>query len=120
MYSLVELPPKLPPETVKALRNTRIQGVPINLRPDTGGGFSRDGGRGPDRDRDRGKDRDRGASGKRGHHKDGTSDWSSGSGKSDWSSGSGSSAGERAGRGGKAPWSKDGKPDKKSFKNKKH
>ena len=123
-FSLVELPPKLPPETVKALRNTRIQGVPINLRPDTGGGFSRDGGRGPDRerdrDRDRGKDRDRGASGKRGHHKDGKSDWSSGSGKSDWSSGSGAGTGERAGRGGKAPWSKDGKPDKKSFKNKKH
>ena len=29
----MELPPKLPDETVKALRNTRIQGVPINLRP---------------------------------------------------------------------------------------
>ncbi|MCV7192132.1 DEAD/DEAH box helicase [Mycolicibacterium brumae] len=36
-FSLVELPPKLPAETMKALSHTKIQGVPINLRLDTGG-----------------------------------------------------------------------------------
>jgi ATP-dependent RNA helicase DeaD len=35
-FSLVELPPKLPRETLKALEKTRIQGVPINLRLDRG------------------------------------------------------------------------------------
>jgi ATP-dependent RNA helicase DeaD len=35
-YSLVELPPKLPRETLKALERTRISGVLINLRPDAG------------------------------------------------------------------------------------
>jgi ATP-dependent RNA helicase DeaD len=47
-FSLVELPPELPRETLKALKNTRIQGQFINLRPDRGpgggGGFkSKDG-----------------------------------------------------------------------------
>ena len=37
-FSLVELPPELPRETVKALERTRIQGVPINLRLDRGPG----------------------------------------------------------------------------------
>lgn len=35
-YSLVELPAKLPPKTLKALENTRIQGQLINLQPDRG------------------------------------------------------------------------------------
>jgi ATP-dependent RNA helicase DeaD len=35
-YSLVELPPKLSHDTVKALEKTRIQGMPINLRLDRG------------------------------------------------------------------------------------
>jgi ATP-dependent RNA helicase DeaD len=35
-FSLVELPAKLPRETVKALERTRISGVLINLRPDRG------------------------------------------------------------------------------------
>ncbi len=35
-FSLVELPPKLSRETVKALEKTRIQGIPINLRLDRG------------------------------------------------------------------------------------
>jgi ATP-dependent RNA helicase DeaD len=33
-HSLVELPAKLPRETVKALERTRIQGILINLQPD--------------------------------------------------------------------------------------
>jgi ATP-dependent RNA helicase DeaD len=33
-YSLVELPAKLPRKTIKALENTRISGVKINLQPD--------------------------------------------------------------------------------------
>jgi ATP-dependent RNA helicase DeaD len=33
-HSLVELPAKLPRETLKALERTRISGVPIDLRPD--------------------------------------------------------------------------------------
>ena len=35
-FSLVELPPNLPPEALKALERTRIQGMPINLRLDHG------------------------------------------------------------------------------------
>lgn len=35
-YSLVELPEKLPKKTLKALENTRISGVLINLQPDRG------------------------------------------------------------------------------------
>ncbi|MGV0835909.1 DEAD/DEAH box helicase [Mycolicibacterium thermoresistibile] len=37
-YSLVELPAKLPKKTLKALENTRISGVLIDLRPDRGPG----------------------------------------------------------------------------------
>jgi ATP-dependent RNA helicase DeaD len=36
--SLVELPEKLPPETLKALEKTRIQGVLINLQPERAAG----------------------------------------------------------------------------------
>jgi len=35
-FSLVELPAKLPRETLKALERTRISGVLINLQPDSG------------------------------------------------------------------------------------
>ena len=35
-FSLVELPPQLPRETLRALEKTRIQGVPINLQLDRG------------------------------------------------------------------------------------
>ena len=35
-FSLVELPPQLSRETLKALEHTRIQGMPINLRLDRG------------------------------------------------------------------------------------
>jgi ATP-dependent RNA helicase DeaD len=35
-FSLVELPAKLPRETLKALEKTRISGVLINLKPDRG------------------------------------------------------------------------------------
>jgi ATP-dependent RNA helicase DeaD len=35
-HSLVELPAKLPKQTLKALENTRISGVRINLQPDRG------------------------------------------------------------------------------------
>ncbi|MGE2732384.1 DEAD/DEAH box helicase [Mycolicibacterium vaccae] len=35
-YSLVELPAKLSPKTLKALENTKIQGQLINLQPDRG------------------------------------------------------------------------------------
>jgi ATP-dependent RNA helicase DeaD len=35
-FSLVELPAKLPRQTLKALENTRISGVKINLQPDRG------------------------------------------------------------------------------------
>ncbi len=41
-FSLVELPPQLSRETLKALERTRIQGMPINLRLDRGQG-ARDG-----------------------------------------------------------------------------
>lgn len=44
-FSLVELPAKLPPEALKALAKTRIQGVLINLQPDHGPA-RRDGGPG--------------------------------------------------------------------------
>ena len=37
-HSLVELPAKLSPKTIKALEHTRIQGVLIELRPDRPGG----------------------------------------------------------------------------------
>lgn len=37
-YSLVELPAKLPKKTFKALENTRISGILIDLRPDRGPG----------------------------------------------------------------------------------
>jgi ATP-dependent RNA helicase DeaD len=37
-FSLVELPAKLPRETLKKLERTRISGVLINLQPDRGGG----------------------------------------------------------------------------------
>jgi ATP-dependent RNA helicase DeaD len=37
-FSLVELPAKLSPETLKALERTRISGVLINLQPDRGPG----------------------------------------------------------------------------------
>ena len=41
-FSLVELPAKLPRETLKALERTRISGVLINLQPDrTPGGKPR-------------------------------------------------------------------------------
>jgi ATP-dependent RNA helicase DeaD len=36
-HSLVELPAKLPRQTLKALEKTRIQGNLINLQPDRGG-----------------------------------------------------------------------------------
>jgi ATP-dependent RNA helicase DeaD len=42
-FSLVELPAKLPKKTLKALENTRISGVKINLQPD----FKPDRSRGP-------------------------------------------------------------------------
>ncbi|BBZ03275.1 ATP-dependent RNA helicase DeaD [Mycolicibacterium chitae] len=42
-FSLVELPPELPPEALKALAKTRIQGQLINLQLDRGPG-ARDGG----------------------------------------------------------------------------
>ncbi|HEX5144510.1 MAG TPA: DEAD/DEAH box helicase [Mycobacterium sp.] len=64
-YSLVELPPNLPAETLKALEKTRIQGVFINLTPDRGGP-GRDGGsapRGAHRKPDRGAPRDSGHKG---------------------------------------------------------
>jgi ATP-dependent RNA helicase DeaD len=35
-HSLVELPAKLPRQTLKALENTRISGIKINLQPDRG------------------------------------------------------------------------------------
>jgi ATP-dependent RNA helicase DeaD len=40
-FSLVELPAKLPRQTLKALENTRISGVKINLQPDRGPGNRR-------------------------------------------------------------------------------
>ena len=39
-HSLVELPAKLPHQTLKALERTRISGVLINLQPDRGPGKS--------------------------------------------------------------------------------
>jgi ATP-dependent RNA helicase DeaD len=44
-FSLVELPAKLPRETLKALERTRISGVLINLQPDKAPGNPRDGGK---------------------------------------------------------------------------
>src|ERR1700752_5347170 len=41
-FSLVELPAKLPKSTLKALENTRISGVKINLQPDVKPGRSPD------------------------------------------------------------------------------
>src|SRR6185312_5586443 len=41
-FSLVELPAKLPKRTLKALENTRISGVKINLQPDVKPGRSPD------------------------------------------------------------------------------
>lgn len=57
-HSLVELPAQLSRETLEALRNTKIAGVPIQLKPDTGppGGAS-------DRGGYRGSRDDRGGSG---------------------------------------------------------
>jgi ATP-dependent RNA helicase DeaD len=46
-FSLVELPAKLPKKTLKALENTRISGIKINLQPD----FKPDRGRSPDKSR---------------------------------------------------------------------
>ena len=40
-HSLVELPAKLSPQTLKALERTRISGVLINLQPDRGPGKPR-------------------------------------------------------------------------------
>ena len=48
-FSLVELPAKLPRETLKALERTRISGVLINLQPDRGRDNSKRGDRGPKR-----------------------------------------------------------------------
>jgi len=48
-FSLVELPAKLPAATLKALGNTRISGVLIELRPDRGGHSSRNTGGKPRR-----------------------------------------------------------------------
>ena len=42
-FSLVELPAKLPRETLKALERTRISGVLINLQPDSGPGGGKPG-----------------------------------------------------------------------------
>lgn len=48
-HSLVELPAKLPRATLKALENTRISGVLIELRPDRGGYSNRNTGGKPRR-----------------------------------------------------------------------
>ncbi|HME14676.1 MAG TPA: DEAD/DEAH box helicase [Mycobacterium sp.] len=48
-FSLVELPAKLPRETLKALERTRISGVLINLQPERGRDNSKRGDRGPKR-----------------------------------------------------------------------
>lgn len=48
-HSLVELPADLPPETLDALRRTRISGVLIQLQPDQGPPGQRTLGRGPRR-----------------------------------------------------------------------
>src|SRR5271163_3450807 len=48
-FSLVELPAKLPRETLKALERTRISGVLINLQPERGRVNSKRGDRGPKR-----------------------------------------------------------------------
>jgi ATP-dependent RNA helicase DeaD len=53
--STVELPAGMPPEASNALKRTRIRGVPINLRPDTG----RPAGAGGERPRFGGDDRPR-------------------------------------------------------------
>jgi ATP-dependent RNA helicase DeaD len=44
-HSLVELPAKLPPSTLKALENTRISGILIELRPDRSGPHRATGGK---------------------------------------------------------------------------
>ncbi|MBF6174560.1 DEAD/DEAH box helicase [Nocardia blacklockiae] len=49
-HSLVELPANLPPETLDALRRTRISGVLIQLQPDQGPPGQRTLSRGPRRD----------------------------------------------------------------------
>ncbi|MBF6252510.1 DEAD/DEAH box helicase [Nocardia farcinica] len=54
-HSLVELPAQLPPETLEALRRTRISGVLIQLQLDQGPPAQRAFSRGPRRDRDAGK-----------------------------------------------------------------
>lgn len=54
-FSLVELPSPLPAGTEERLRDTRISGRLIELRPDTGGPRRRDGDRDRDRDDTRGR-----------------------------------------------------------------
>ncbi|MFF0542943.1 DEAD/DEAH box helicase [Nocardia thailandica] len=54
-HSLVELPAKLPDETLEALRRTRISGVLIQLQLDSGPPSQRLNSRGPRRDRDAGR-----------------------------------------------------------------
>ena len=134
-FSLVELPPQLPPDAWKALQHTKIQGLPINLRLDSGGGRGDRGdreGRKGDRDqrggwkkdRGAGRDYDRGAGrGERG------SDWSPSrdrdrdgkpgkrgypkSAKPDFDKGGRSDFGKGGKEFGKSDWNKGAKPDKK-------
>lgn len=54
-HSLVELPANLPPETLEALRRTRISGVLIQLTPDQGPPGQRSFSRGPRREGGTGK-----------------------------------------------------------------
>ncbi|ASF11908.1 ATP-dependent DEAD-box RNA helicase DeaD [Nocardia brasiliensis NBRC 14402] len=54
-HSLVELPANLPPETLEALRRTRISGVLIQLTPDQGPPGQRSFSRGPRREGGNGK-----------------------------------------------------------------
>lgn len=54
-HSLVELPANLPPETLEALRRTRISGVLIQLTPDQGPPGQRSFARGPRREGGNGK-----------------------------------------------------------------
>ncbi|MFI2337105.1 DEAD/DEAH box helicase [Nocardia rhamnosiphila] len=56
-HSLVELPAQLPPETLEALRSTRISGVLIQLQLDQGPPGHRSIGRGPRRDGPKRQDR---------------------------------------------------------------
>jgi ATP-dependent RNA helicase DeaD len=53
----VELPAQLPPETLEALRSTRISGVLIQLQLDQGAPGHRSIGRGPRRDGPKRQDR---------------------------------------------------------------